>query len=143
VCRLKKSRRFNRQPLRAYRRHPYWTACGWLTGGLKVLVVRDGAKDDATQRLPLPTAEVGRFYGVRAQSEEVIRVCKDQLGLSGCQVRSARAQRHHLTCCLTAFGGLERERDDRHLSLYQLKRLRSFQGRTMALSALERLRTAA
>ena len=25
VCRLKKNRRFNGQPLRAYRRHPYWT----------------------------------------------------------------------------------------------------------------------
>jgi putative transposase len=44
VCRLKKNRRFNGQPLRAYRRHPYWTETGWLTGGLKVLVVRYGAK---------------------------------------------------------------------------------------------------
>jgi hypothetical protein len=38
---------------------------------------------------------------------------------------------------------LERERHDRHLSIYKLKRLLSFQGRSMALSALERLRTAA
>lgn len=45
VCRLKKNRRFNGQPLRLYRRHLYWTACGWLTGGLKVLVVRYGAQD--------------------------------------------------------------------------------------------------
>jgi putative transposase len=45
VCRLKKNRRFNGQPLRAYRHHPYWTETGWLTGGLKVLVVRYGAKD--------------------------------------------------------------------------------------------------
>ena len=44
VCRLKKNRRFNSQPLRAYRRHPYWAECGGLTGGLKVVVVRDGAK---------------------------------------------------------------------------------------------------
>ena len=29
VCRLKKNRRFNGQPLRAYRRHPYWAASGW------------------------------------------------------------------------------------------------------------------
>jgi hypothetical protein len=43
VCRLKKNRRFNGQPLRLYRRHPYWTASRWLTGGLKVLVVRYGA----------------------------------------------------------------------------------------------------
>jgi DDE family transposase len=29
VCRLKKHRRFNGQPLRASRRHPYWTETGW------------------------------------------------------------------------------------------------------------------
>jgi putative transposase len=143
VCRLKKNRRFNGQPLRAYRRPPYWAECGWLTGGLKVVVVRYGAKDYATNRLPLPAAEVRRVYGVRAHIEEVIRVCKDPLGLSGCQVRSARAQLHHISCCLTAFCVLERERHDRHLSLYKLKRLLSFQGRSMVLSALERLRTAA
>jgi hypothetical protein len=45
ICRRKKNRRFNGQPLRAYRRHPYWAESGWLHGGLKVLVARYGAKD--------------------------------------------------------------------------------------------------
>jgi hypothetical protein len=99
VCRLKKNRRFNGQPLRAYRRHPHWTETGWLTGGVKVLVVRYGAKYFATNRLTLPAAEVRRLYRIRAQIEEVIRVCKDQLGLTGCQARTARAQVHHITCC--------------------------------------------
>jgi putative transposase len=143
VCRLKKNRRFNGHALRAHRRHPYWTETGWLTGGLKVLLVRHGKKYYATNRLTLPAAEVRRLYRIRAQIEEVIRVCKDQLGLSGCQVRSARAQLHHISCCLTAFCVLERERHDRHLSIYKLKRLLSFQGRSVALPALERLRTAA
>lgn len=44
ICRLQKNRRFNGQPLRASRRHPYGAQTGRLTGGLKVLVVRDGAK---------------------------------------------------------------------------------------------------
>jgi Transposase DDE domain len=78
------------QPLRAYRRHAYWTDYGWLAGGLKVLVVSYGAKDYATTRLTLPAAEVRRVYRGRAQIEEVIRVCNDQLGLTGCQARSAR-----------------------------------------------------
>jgi hypothetical protein len=51
VCRLKKNRRFNGQPLRAFRRHPYWAERGWLTGGVNVLVVRYGAKYFATHRL--------------------------------------------------------------------------------------------
>jgi putative transposase len=143
VCRLKKNRRFNGHAVRAYRRHPYWTECGWLTGGLKVLVVRYGARYYATNRLTLPAAEVRRLYRVRAQIEEVIRVCKDQLGLTGCQARSERAQLHHLTCCLVAFCVLERERHDRGLTIYKLKRHLSCHGRTVGLPALERLREAA
>jgi Transposase DDE domain len=42
VCRLKKHRRFNARPLRISRRHPSWAERGWLSGGLKVLVVRHG-----------------------------------------------------------------------------------------------------
>jgi hypothetical protein len=143
VCRLKKNRRFNGQPLRLYRRHPYWTACGRLTGGLKVLVVRYGAKYYATNRLTRAAADVRRLYAFRAQIEEVIRAGKDQLGLSGCQARSERAQLHHMTCCLVAFCVLERERHDRQVSIYQLKRRLSFKGQAMALSALERLRSTA
>jgi hypothetical protein len=43
------------------------------------LVVRYGAKYYATNRLTLAAAEVRRLYRVRAQIEEVIKVCKDQL----------------------------------------------------------------
>jgi hypothetical protein len=143
VCRLKKNRRFNGQALRTYRRHPYWTEMGRLTGGLKVLVVRYGAKYFATNRLTLAAAEVRRLYRVRAQIEEVIKVCKDQLCLTACQARSERAQQHHFICCLVAFCVLERERHDRHLSLYKLQRFLNFRGRSVHLPALERLRTAA
>jgi putative transposase len=143
VCRLKKNRRFNGHAVRHHRRHPYWAESGWLTGGLKVLVVRHGAKYYATNRLTLPAAEVRRLYRFRAQMEEVIRVCQDQLGLSGCQARSERAQRHHITCCLVAFCILERERHARGLSIYKLKRQLSFQGYSLALPTLERLRSTA
>jgi hypothetical protein len=143
VCRLKKNRRFNGQAVRQHRRHPDWAEVGWLSGGLKVLVVRHGQQYDATNRLPLPTAEVRRLYRRRAHMEEVISVCQDQLGLSGCQARSARAQVHHVTCSLVAFCVLERERHDQRLTIYKLKRQLSCHGRTLALPALERLRQAA
>jgi putative transposase len=143
VCRLKKNRRFNGHAVRAYRRHPYWAATGRLTGGLKVLVVRYGAKYYATNRLTLAAAEVRRLYRVRAQIEEVIKVCQDQLSLSGCQARSERAQLHHIACCLAAFCVLERERHDRGLSIYKLRRALSCNGRCIALPALERLRRTA
>src|SRR5215472_3263017 len=143
VCRLKKNRRFNGHAVRHHRRHPYWAENGWLSGGLKGLVVRHGKKYYATNRLTLTAVEVRRLYGFRSQIEEVIRVCKDQLGLTGCQARSARAQRHHVACCLVAFCVLERERHDRQLSIYKLKRQLSFKGRCYALLPLERLRRAA
>jgi hypothetical protein len=143
VCRLKKNRRFNGHAVRQHRRHPYWTEIGWLSGGLKVRIVRYGKKYYATNRLALSAVEVRRLYRVRAQIEEVIRVCKDQLALAGCQARSERAQLHHIACCLSAFCVLERECQDQGLSIYKLKRHLSFQGRSLALPALERLRSAA
>jgi hypothetical protein len=112
-------------------------------GGLSVLVVRHGKQYDATHRLTLPAVEIRRLYRVRAPVGEVIRVCKDRLGLTGCPARSERAQRHPMTCCLRPFGVPERERQDRQLSIYKIKRQLSFQGRSVALPALERLRQAA
>lgn len=143
VCRLKQNRRFNGLPLRASRRHPYGAETGWLTGGLKVLVVRDGAKYCATKRLTLSAVEVRQLYRIRAQIEEVIRPCKDQLRLSDCHARSERAQVHHVTCCLVAFCVLERERHDRGLTIDKLMHQLSCQGRTVFLPALERLKQAA
>jgi putative transposase len=143
VCRLKKNRRFNGSALRHHRRHPYWAEIGRLSGGLKVLVVRYGKKYYATNRLTLAAAEVRRHYRIRAQIEEVIRICKDQLGLTGCQARSERAQLHHFSCCLVAFCVLERERHEQALSIYKLKRRLSCQGRSLVLPALERLRSTA
>jgi Transposase DDE domain len=107
------------------------------------LLVRHGKKYYATNRLTLSGAEVRRLYRIRSQIEEVIRVCKDQLGLTGCQARSEKAQRHHIMCCLVAFCVLEQERHARGLNIYKLKRLLSFKGRAVALPALERVRRAA
>jgi hypothetical protein len=143
VCRLKKNRRFNGHAVRQHRRHPYWTEVGWLSGGLKVRIVRYGKQYYATNRLTLSAVEVRQRYRVRAQSEEVIRVCKDQLALAGCQARSERAQLHHIACCLSAFCVLERERRDQQLSIYKLKRQLNCQGQSCALPALERLKHAA
>ena len=84
-----------------------------------------------------------RLYSFRSQIEEVIRVCKDQLSLNTCQTRSERGQLHHIACCLVAFCVLERERHDRHLTIYKLKHQLSFQGYASRLPALERLQRAA
>jgi hypothetical protein len=143
VCRLKKNRRFNGQALRTERCHPDWAEPGRLTGGLKVVVVRYGAQDCATNRLTLPAVEVRRLHQVRSQMEAGIRVCKTQLGLTGGQARSERAQQQHCTGCLSALCVLERERHDRGLTVYKLKRQLRCHGRMVVLPALEQLRQAA
>jgi hypothetical protein len=143
VCRLKKNRRFNGQPVRAYRRYPYGAAVGWLRGDLKGLMVRHGKQYYATNRLTLLAAEVHRLYRVRSHIEEVMRVCKEPLGLSGCQARSERAQRHHILCGFGALCGLEREGHDCGLSSDKLKRHLSCRGRAAVRPALERLRRTA
>jgi hypothetical protein len=81
--------------------------------------------------------------GCDSNIEAVIRACKDQLRLSGWQARSARAQLHQITCCFVAFCVLEREGQDQGLRIYKLKQPLRFQGRSVALPALERLRSAA
>jgi Transposase DDE domain len=129
--------------VRHHQRQPYWAASGRLTGGLTVVVVRDGAKYYATNRLTLSAAEVRRRYRLRAQIEEVSSVCKDQPSLAGCQARSERAQLQHSSGCLVAFCVLERERHDQQLTIYQLKRRLSFQGPADTRPALERLKRAA
>jgi DDE superfamily endonuclease len=65
ACRLKKNRRFNGQAVRHHRRHPYWAEIGWLSGGLKVLVVRHGKQYYATNRLTLSAVEVRQLYRMR------------------------------------------------------------------------------
>jgi hypothetical protein len=143
VCRIQKNRCFTGRAVRHHRRHPYWAESGWRHGGSKGLVVRDGAKSYATNRLTLTAAEVRRLYRFRSPMEEGIKVWKSQLGVAGCQVRSQEAQAHHLACCLVAFCVLERERHDRSLRIYKLKQRLSSRGRSFSLSALERLREAA
>jgi hypothetical protein len=142
-CRLQTNRRVNGQPLRRVRRPPDGTEGGWLPGGLQVLGVRDGAQSEATHRLTLAAADVRRLSAVRAQIEAGISVCKEHLRLTGCHARSARAQLHQMTCCLGACCVLERERHARRVSIDQLNRRLRFKGRSLALSALERLRSTA
>ena len=154
VSQLKKSRLFAGVALHAYRPHPYWHAIGYLSGGLKVLVVRHRRKYYMTNRLTLTAREVRAHYRKRQEVEEVIRVLKSQLGLEACQGgyrrRGAdpaqprpRAQEHHMALCLVAYLVVERERLDHGVSWRKFKRCLILTGSPVTLPALERVRKAA
>ena len=99
VCQLKKNRRFDGKPLHRYLQQPYWQAVGFLTGDMKVLVVKYRRKYYATNRLSLPAKEVRQHYKIRHAVEEVIRTVKSQLGLeAGKRATGAAEPRQPVQC---------------------------------------------
>lgn len=154
VCRLKKNRCFERVPLHQYLRQPYWQATGFLSGRIKVRVVKYRRTYYATNRLSLTAPEVRQLYRIRQEVEEVIRVVKSQLSLEGCQAGYTRptektthsqpqAQTHHIALCLIAYLIVERERFDQGMSWRRFKRHLILKRSQVPLPALERVRMAA
>jgi putative transposase len=154
VCRLKRNRGLEGVALHKYLHQPYWQAVGFLTGKIKVRVVRYRRKYYATNRLSLTAPEVRTLYRIRQEIEEVIRVLKSQLSLEGCQVGyrgsvegssrpQPRPQEHHIALCLVAYLIVERERVEHRLTWRQLKRQLILRGPQTSLPSLERLRMAA
>lgn len=151
VCQLKKNRKFQSKALKDYKKHPYWNAIGFLSGGIKVLVVRYRRKYYATNRLSMDPKEVLVLYKVRQQIEEVIKLLKGHLSLEGCQAgykhtqkenltKKEGVQEHHIGLCLTAFLILEGERLDQKISWRKLKRHLISRGLSLSIPSLERLR---
>ena len=154
VCQLKKNRRFEGRPLGRYLQQPYWQATGFLSGDIKVFVVRYRRKYYATNRLSLTAKEVRALYRKRQEVEEVIRVLKSHMSLAACQAGYRRsseapprgregAQEHHIALCLVAYLIVERERIDHSVTWRQRKRQLILKGSQVALPALERVRNAA
>jgi hypothetical protein len=154
VCQLKKNRRFEGRPLVRYLQQPYWQATGYLSGAIKVFVVRYRRKDYATNRLSLSAKEVRPLYRKRQEVEEVSRVLQSQISLEACQAGDKRssakqdllhegAPEHHIALCLVAYLIVERERLDQGDTWRQRKRQLILTGPQSVLPALERVRRAA
>ena len=133
---------------------PSWQATGYLSGEIKVFVVRYRRKYYATNRLSLSAKEVRTLYRKRQEVEEGIRVLKSQVSLEAWQAGDQRssdqqalpregAQEPHIALCLVASLIVERERLDRGDTWRQRKRQLILTGPQGALPALERVRRAA
>jgi putative transposase len=154
VCQLKKNRRFEGRALSQYRQQPYWQATGYVSGDIKVFVVRYRRKYYATNRLSLSAQEVRSLYRKRQEVEEVMKVLKSQLSREACQVGYRRrgaalsrpqssAPEHHIALCLVAYLIVERERLDHAVPWRKFKQRLILKGRQVPLPALERVREAA
>ncbi len=122
VTRLKKNRNFNGRRLSRHWPHRFGHARGSLSGGLEVLIVKDGKRYLATSDLTLDVREVKALYGQRQQVEEFFKILRGQLRWGQSPARSQAAQMAHLHLCLMAYCVLETEAFRQHTTIYRLRR---------------------
>lgn len=148
VCRLKKNRKFESAQLKNYRHQPYWTETGYLSGGIRVFVVKYRRKYYATNRLSLNPKEIRRIYKIRQQIEEVFKLLKSHLNIEKCQSGYQRkkfsprqiSQEHHIVLCLTAFLIIEKERISKKMTWQKFRFHLTVKGRDVKLPSLSRLK---
>jgi putative transposase len=122
VTRLKKNRVLNGKQLKRHRLTPNWSSLGRLRGGTAVAVYRRGTKFYATSDLELEWHMVKALYHSRAVIEEVFRVLKQTCGWEGCQLRSVRGYRQHLTAGILSWLYLDGVRRSKKMSVYRVRR---------------------
>jgi hypothetical protein len=153
-CQVKKHRRFEVKPVRAYQRQPDWQAVGKLSEGIKVRVVHYRRKSYVTNRLSLTAQEVRAIDTRRHAIEEVCTFLTAQLSLAACQAGYPRlgneasqvaegVQAHPMALCLVAYGIVERERIKHGITLRPLKRPLIVRGLKLSWPSLKRVRMAA
>jgi hypothetical protein len=143
VTRLKKNRSFNGKQLRRHWPHRFGHAQGKLTGGVEVLIVKDGKRYLATSDLSLSLQEVKAVYGQRQQVEEFFKLMRGQLRWGQCPARSRAAQTAHLHLCLMAYCALEAVAARQRTTIYQVRRSLFRQGVPRQSPLLEPFRLAA
>jgi hypothetical protein len=122
VTRLKKNRSWRGKQLRYHWRHRFGHGTGNLSGGLEVLVVKDGSRFLATSALSLRVPQVKALYAKRQQIEEFFKLLRGQLRWHQCPARSQAAQIAHLHLCLLAFLVLQEEAVRQATTIYQVRR---------------------
>ncbi len=122
ITRIKKNRNFNAKALRQYWPHRYGHGIGYLTGNLKVLVVKDGSRYLATNHLSLSIQQVKSFYTLRQQIEEVFKILKNQLAWGKSPAYTRSSQIAHLHLSLMAFCVLQHQVTISNTTPYEFRR---------------------
>jgi hypothetical protein len=122
VTRVKKNRSWNGKQLRYHWRRRFGHGTGKLSGGIEVLVVKDGHRYLATSALTLSVPQVKALYAKRQHIEEFFKVMRGQLRWHQCSARSQAAQVAHLHLCVIAFLVLQEEAVAQKTTVYQVRR---------------------
>jgi hypothetical protein len=80
---------------------------GFLKNGVKLKIVRDRKHFLFCNRMLLERQAIQALYRLRWKIEEVFRILKSGIGLSGCQQHSMRSQGIFVSACLLLFSHLE------------------------------------
>lgn len=136
---IKKNRIFNQKRVDKNSFRPYWTATGYLKGGIKVRIARHGRKYFCTNDLTLGHSAIRTLYKKRWPIEEIFRFTKQKFGLEECQSRSIEAQIAHFTMCMIGYVILQKESVIRKVTDYKIKSELSFQRENFSLTALNLL----
>lgn len=126
ITQIKSNRKLNGIPLKEIQRNPYWMMLGKITGGTKVIVVRNGKKYFATNDLALSKQEILSRYKGRWEIETIFKALHSKLRLDECQFRKLDSQIAHFHLCLMAYAVLERESFIQEKTFYRIKRNCSF-----------------
>jgi putative transposase len=122
VTRLKKNRKLAGTALSHHWRQRYGHGQGQLTGGVEVLVVKDGSRYWASSDVSLSVPQVKALYQLKQQLEETFKILKDQLRWGKNPARTQAAQVAHLHLCLMAFCVLDHEATHQRTTVYRLRR---------------------
>jgi len=126
ITQLKSNRKFQGVPLKEVQRNPYWMMIGKITGGTKVIVVRNSKKYFATNDFALSKQEILSRYKGRWEIETIFRMLHSKLGLDECQARKLSAQVAHYHLCLMSYIVLRKESFIQKKTIYKIKRSCSF-----------------
>ena len=121
ITRLKANRKLDSNKLSCLWPHRFGRGEGNLSGGIKVLVVKDGFRFLASNNLSLPSKELKFLYSQRQQIEEVFKVLKSQLAWANSPARTKTTQSSHLYLCLIAFCVLDTEAIRKKTTPYSIR----------------------
>ncbi len=122
VSQVHKNRKLDMSEVRFIEKgRPYWKKTGYLTGQIKVQIVKNKRKYFATNMIGIKREDQLNTYKIRWNIEEVFRFTKKELGFERCQSTSLYAQNTHFGVCFLLYGLLQDIAEKTQMTDYQIK----------------------